>query len=68
MSVPNGTILTQPNERKHMSSSPLEVGQTYTTTSSNVTGVIKAIEPHPSGVSRVLLDVAGKDRWTSVSN
>jgi hypothetical protein len=51
-----------------MTNATLEVGQTYTTTTSGVTGVIKAIEPHSSGVNRVLLDVSGKDRWTSVTN
>lgn len=47
-------------------STTLQVGQTYTTTQSGITGIIKKIDKHPSGVSRVLLDVAGKDRWTSV--
>jgi hypothetical protein len=51
-----------------MTTGILEVGQTYTTTTSGVTGVIKAIEPHSSGVKRVLLDVSGIDRWTSVAN
>jgi hypothetical protein len=46
----------------------LEVGQTYTTTTSNVVGTIKAIDNHPSGVSRILLDVEGKERWTSLTN
>ena len=46
----------------------LEVGQTFTTTQSGITGVIKAIDNHPSGVNRVLLDVDGTERWTSVSN
>jgi hypothetical protein len=46
----------------------LEVGQTYTTTTSNVVGIIKAIDNHPSGVSRILLDVEGKERWTSLTN
>jgi hypothetical protein len=46
----------------------LEIGQTLTTTKSGVTGVIKAIDNHPSGVNRVLLDVNGSERWTSVSN
>ncbi len=46
----------------------LEIGQTLTTTKSGVTGVIKAIDNHPSGVNRVLLDVDGSERWTSVSN
>ena len=46
-------------------SNTLQVGQTYTTTQSGITGIIKKIDKHPSGVSRILLDVAGKDRWTS---
>lgn len=45
----------------------LEVGQTFTTTNSGVTGTIKAVDNHPSGVARILLDVNGTDRWTSVS-
>jgi hypothetical protein len=45
----------------------LEIGQTFTTTNSGVTGVIKAVDNHPSGVARVLLDVNGSERWTSVS-
>jgi hypothetical protein len=45
----------------------LQVGQTYTTTQSGITGVIKAVDNHPSGVNRILLDVEGKERWTSVS-
>jgi hypothetical protein len=43
----------------------LEVGQTYTTTQSGITGIIKAIDNHPSGTYRILLDVNGKERWTS---
>lgn len=49
-------------------STTLEIGQTITTTKSGVVGVIKAVDNHPSGVSRVLLDVNGTERWTSVSN
>jgi hypothetical protein len=45
----------------------LEIGQPLTTTQSGITGIIKAIDNHPSGVNRVLLDVNGKERWTSVS-
>jgi len=30
--------------------------------------LIKAVDNHPSGVNRVLLDVNGTERWTSVSN
>ena len=46
----------------------LEIGQTFTTEKSGVTGVVKAVDNHPSGVSRVLLDENGTERWTSVSN
>jgi hypothetical protein len=46
----------------------LEIGQTITTAKSGVVGVIKAVDNHPSGVNRVLLDVNGTERWTSVSN
>ncbi len=46
----------------------LEIGQTLTTAKSGVVGVIKAVDNHPSGVSRVLLDVNGTERWTSVSH
>jgi hypothetical protein len=45
----------------------LEIGQTITTAKSGVTGTIKAVDNHPSGVNRVLLDVNGTERWTSVS-
>lgn len=43
----------------------LEVGQTFTTTQSGITGIIKAVDNHPSGVNRILLDVNGTERWTS---
>lgn len=62
MSVPYAIILTTANERKQM----LEIGQTFTTTQSGITGIIKAVDNHPSGVARVLLDVNGSERWTSV--
>ena len=45
----------------------LEIGQVYTTAKSGVQGIIKAVDNHPSGVARVLLDVEGSERWTSVS-
>ena len=45
----------------------LEIGQTFTTEKSGVVGTIKAVDNHPSGVARILLDVEGAERWTSVS-
>lgn len=43
----------------------MEIGQLYITTKSGIQGIIKAIDNHPSGVARILLDVNGKERWTS---
>jgi hypothetical protein len=45
----------------------LTIGQTYTTEKSGVTGIIKAVDNHPSGVNRILLDVNGTERWTSAT-
>ena len=44
----------------------IKVGEIYTTAKSNVQAVIKAIDNHPSGTMRVLLDVNGEERWTSI--
>ena len=63
MSVARSIIITHNRKETKM----LEVGQTFTTTESGITGIIKAIDNHPSGVNRVLLDVNGTERWTSVS-
>lgn len=49
-----------------MANKPLyKVGDTFTTLKSKVTGVIKEIHPSESGSTRLLLDVNGKDRWTT---
>ena len=44
-----------------------QVGDLFTTFTSKVTGTIKEIVPNASGSVRVLLDVEGKDRWTTVA-
>jgi hypothetical protein len=44
-----------------------QIGDNYTTLKSGVTGVIKEIHPQVSGSVRVLLDVSGKERWTTWS-
>ena len=44
----------------------IKVGEIYTTAKSSVTGIIKAVDNHPSGTMRVLLDVNGTERWTSI--
>ena len=64
MSVGSGKILTITKGNKQME---IKVGDVYTTAKSNVKGIIKAIDNHPSGTMRVLLDVNGTERWTSVS-
>lgn len=61
MSVASAIIPTNKQKEKQM----LKIGQTYKTTQSGVVGIIKAIDNHPSGVARILLDVNGKERWTS---
>lgn len=43
----------------------LEVGQTFTTAKSGVTGTIKEIVANANGSQRILLDVDGTDRWTT---
>lgn len=67
MSVGYDKIAFQTNERKQMTTATLQVGQTFTTTKSGIVGVIKEIHAKPNGVNRLLLDVNGSDRWTSVS-
>jgi hypothetical protein len=62
MSVGYAIILITTTKEKQM-----EIGQTYTTTQSGITGIIKAVDNHPSGVNRILLDVNGKERWTSAN-
>jgi hypothetical protein len=44
-----------------------EVGDLFTTQKSKVTGTIKEINPINASTTRVLLDVEGKERWTTVS-
>jgi hypothetical protein len=43
------------------------VGDLFTTQKSKVTGTIKEINPINASTTRVLLDVDGKERWTTVS-
>lgn len=42
------------------------VGQTFTTAKSGVVGTVKEIIKNANGSSRVLLEVNGADRWTTV--
>ena len=43
-----------------------QVGDLFTTQKSGVTGTIVAIEPINANTTRVLLDVDGKERFTTV--
>jgi hypothetical protein len=42
-----------------------KIGDTFTTLKSKVTGVIKEITPVDKHTVRILLDVNGKDRYTT---
>lgn len=42
------------------------IGQAFTTAKSQVTGTVKEIIKNANGSSRVLLEVNGADRWTTV--
>lgn len=42
-----------------------KVGDLFTTQKSGITGVIKEINPITKNATRVLLDVDGKERWTT---
>jgi hypothetical protein len=46
--------------------STYKVGDLFTTQKSNVTGTIVAIEPINANTTRVLLDVDGTERFTTV--
>ena len=44
----------------------LEIGDTYTTAKSNVTGKVTEIVPNGNGTFRVCLDTPAGERWTTV--
>jgi hypothetical protein len=45
---------------------PVAIGETYTTTKSGVTGVVREVVANPTGTWRVRLETAdGSDRWTT---
>ena len=49
-----------------MDKSSIEIGKTFTTAKSSVTGEVKEVIKNANGSLRVRLDVAGQDRWTTV--
>jgi hypothetical protein len=69
MSVPYGKIspLTERRKKMTVGTKTYQVGDLFTTQKSKVTGVIKKIEPITAETTRVLLDVDGTERWTSVT-
>ena len=44
----------------------LEIGDTYTTAKSNVTGIVTQIVPNKTGTFRVCLDTPDGECWTTV--
>lgn len=44
----------------------IEVGQSFTTAKSGVSGTVQEIVKNANGSLRVRLDVAGQPRWTTV--
>lgn len=44
----------------------LEIGKTFTTGKSKVTGIVQEIVDNKNGTKRVRLDVNGQPRWTTV--
>lgn len=44
----------------------IEIGQTFTTQASKVTGTVQEVVQNTNGTYRVKLDVAGQPRWTTV--
>ena len=71
MSVGSATINQSTKKRKKekmtTGNKTYQVGDLFTTQKSKVTGVIKAIEPISASMTRVLLDVDGEERFTTVT-
>ena len=44
----------------------IEIGQTFTTAKSGVTGIVQEVVENKNGSFRVRLDVNGEPRWTTV--
>jgi preprotein translocase subunit YajC len=58
----------QPNRKeKKMTNATYNVGDTFTTQKSGITGTITEIVSQDNGNTRVKLDVNGSERWTTFS-
>jgi len=51
-----------------MTTATIGLGESYTTTKSGVTGIVKEVITNDNGSLRVLLDVEGTERWTTVTD
>jgi hypothetical protein len=58
---------TEKEKQMTVANNTYKVGDLFTTQKSKVTGTIKEINPINASTTRVLLDVDGKERWTTVS-
>jgi hypothetical protein len=47
--------------------SQIEIGQSFTTQKSGVSGIVQEVVKNANGSFRVRLDVAGQPRWTTVT-
>jgi hypothetical protein len=54
------------NKQTKGSKMTLQIGQTFTTQKSGVSGTVQEIVENANGSLRVRLDVNGQDRWTTV--
>jgi len=57
-----GGWLATPNRKE----ASMNIGDTFTTQKSGVTGTIQEVVQNKNGTSRVRLLVDGQDRWTTV--
>mgnify|MGYP003346293610 CR=1 FL=1 len=55
----------RPNSKEAKMAKTLNIGDTYTTAKSKVTGTVQEIVKNASGSMRVRLDVNGQERWTT---
>ena len=53
---------------KVINMSQIEIGQSFTTQKSGVSGTVQEVIKNANGSFRVRLDVAGQPRWTTVTS
>ena len=62
----NNTVGSLQGSRYTMSQ--IEIGQSFTTQKSGVSGTVQEVVKNANGSFRVRLDVAGQPRWTTVTS